>query len=205
MILGLTGGIGAGKSTVLHILETDYHAHIIQSDQLAKDLMLPGGATYEPLLALFGTEILDPDGQINRGRMAAAMYASADLVAQVNAIVHPKVRDRILTDIRASKAALIVVESALIREGKLDELCDGIWYVYASPETRIRRLIASRGYTREKCLSILARQSSDETYRDLSDIVLNNDGTPEQTRSQIHMILDNLLGTDSPEDGGAIL
>ena len=77
MILGITGGVGAGKSTVLHVLETEFHAHIIQSDQVAKDLMVPGGATYEPLVQLFGTNILDADGSINRGRMAAAMYASA--------------------------------------------------------------------------------------------------------------------------------
>lgn len=205
MILGITGGVGAGKSTVLHVLETEFHAHIIQSDQVAKDLMVPGGATYEPLVQLFGPDILDADGSINRGRMAAAMYASAALVSKVDAIVHPRVRDAILTEIRTSKALLIVVESALIREGRLDELCDTIWYIYASPEVRIERLMASRGYTREKCLSILDKQSSDEAYRALSDIVLNNDGTPEQTRTQIHMLLDDLFETDTPEDGGATL
>lgn len=205
MILGITGGVGAGKSTVLHVLETEYHAHIIQSDQVAKDLMVPGGATYAPLIALFGDSILDPNGQINRGKMAAAMYASADLVSQVNAIVHPKVREAILADIHASKAPLIVVESALIQEGKLDELCDGIWYVYASPEVRIERLMASRGYTREKCQSILASQSSDETYRALSDVVINNDGSQEQTRAQIHEILDAFFEPDTSEDGGATL
>ena len=93
----------------------------------------------------------------------------------------------------------------IVGVGKLDELCDTIWYIYASPEVRIERLMASRGYTREKCLSILDKQSSDETYRALSDIVLNNDGTPEQTREQIHMLLDDLFETDTPEDGGATL
>lgn len=188
-VIGITGGVGAGKSSVLAILENTYKAHIIVSDNVAHRLMEPGGRSYLALLSLLGEEILsEPEGAIDHRKMAAKIFDRPDLLAQVNAITHPLVIETITEEIAACRAegiSLIVVETALPVPGSLDTWCDAIWYVYVPDEIRIDRLMASRGYTREKCLDIMARQFSDADYRQISAAVIDNSGSTEATADQI--------------------
>ena len=194
--IGITGGIGAGKSTVLQDLADRYHASVIQADLVARDLMQPGGRTYEPLLGLFGRKILAPDGTIDRPVMARAMYASADLVRAVNAIVHPCVKEEIRAQRDAARTPVVVIEAALLEEGGLIPLCDTVWFVYADPDTRIRRLMASRGYSPEKCRLVMRSQKSDAAFRAVADHTIDNSGSPEKTKRQIDCLMASCPGRE---------
>lgn len=184
-VIGMTGGVGAGKSTVLALLQDKYGAGVIQADLVAKELMEPGGSTYEPLLALGGSGLAGSDGRIDKAAMAAWMFGRPERVAEVNAIVHPLVYEEIRRRIRESDRALLIYESALPREARLRELCREVWYIYAPIETRVERLMKSRGYAREKCLAIMENQIPDEVYRSLSDTVIDNGGDERQTLAAV--------------------
>lgn len=189
IILGITGGVGAGKSTVLQYLSQHCHAHIIEADQMAKELMKPGGGTYLPLLSLLGPGILNPDGTIHRGKMAEAMYQDSELVRQVDAIVHPMVKKSIEDQLAQSQAPVTVIESALIEEGNLLPLCHYVWFIQAEEAVRIQRLEQSRGYSLEKCRSIIANQKTDAEFSALADTVICNSGSPEETCAQIRRVM----------------
>lgn len=192
IILGITGGVGAGKSTVLSFLASHCHAHIIEADRVAKELMLPGGATYEPLLSLFGGGIQKEDGSIDPGKMAKAMYADPNLIREVDAIVHPRVKEAIQKQLASLCAPLAVIEAALLAEGDLIPLCHQVWYIRVPEEVRMQRLMSSRGYSPEKCRQIFDSQSSDAEFLSLADVVIQNDSAPADTYRQIKEALKEL-------------
>lgn len=195
IVLGITGGVGAGKSTVLSYLKERYHAVIIMTDLVAKALMEPGGETYETLLRQFGQDLADEDGYIDKALLAKRIFESGYGTAKINELVHPAVVRRISDRIEQQRLEafidpsdtlhLLVVEAALLFEGHADVLCDKIWYIYAASEVRIMRLMESRGYSREKCLAIMENQMSDEAFRKKCDAVLDNSGDPEAVWLQI--------------------
>lgn len=189
-ILGVTGGVGCGKSTVLGVLRDRWGAEIIEADALAKELMMPGGSAYRAVVQAFGTDILVPDtGEIDRGKLAAIVFADEAKRQLLNALTHPLVKEEAERRIEASAAPVVVYESAIPREAMLRELCDEVWYVHTSDEVRIARLMATRGYSREKCLAIMASQMSEAEFTDYADRVIENDGTPEETEVLVDSIL----------------
>lgn len=193
MVIGLTGGVGSGKSTVTDILEKRYGFLILKADDIAKELELPGGAVYKRLIAEFGRAVLEEpdraDSPIDKAKFAALIYSDREALAVVNAIVHPAVwqyiRDRISEE---GSGRSIAVESALPDES-FEDICDTVWYIYVGNETRIERLMASRGYTREKCISIIESQRSDREFEDMADYIIDNSGPEEQTAGQIEELL----------------
>lgn len=192
-IIGITGGIGSGKSAVLELLRQHYHAHTLEADRAAHLLMAPGGATYQPIIDAFGREILCADKTIDRKRLGAEVFASKKKLALLNEITHPAVRAYILEQIAAYRKkhpdGIFVLEAALLIEEGYSEVCDELWYIYAHEETRIRRLMEGRGYTREKSLSIMKSQSEEAFYRLHCKYVIDNSADIEKTKIQI----DNLL------------
>lgn len=191
-VIGITGGIGAGKSTVLNILQEDYRAHIIIADAVSHRLMQPDGASYHAILALLGQEIAAGDGTIDRNAMAAKIFSDKTLLARLNETVHPLVIQAISEEIaqyRQKNTPYIAVETALLAKGALDRWCDAIWYVYVPAQIREKRLMEGRGYSKEKCISIMSQQASDADYRAYADSVIDNSGSPGQVREQIRTLL----------------
>lgn len=214
MVIGVTGGVGAGKSSVLKILEEQFDAKIIMADNVAKELMEPGGASYEAVVKAFGDEILvkeaedssdadkDTAGKVNasaksdkierpidRKKLAQIIFNDDEKLALVNSLTHPKVKEEILSRIerfyQEDENALIVVEAALLIEAGYEDILDSLWIVTVDPEVRIERLMRDRGYSREKCLSIMDNQLSDEEFKAHGDVFIDNSYSRENTAKQV--------------------
>lgn len=194
MVIGVTGGVGTGKSTILQILKEQYNAVIIIADDIARDLMMPHEASYEAAVRYFGEDILTdgPGSTIDRAHLAQIVFHDPEKLEALNKMTHPLVKDKIrsLIDIYQSEGCkLIVLETAiLIRAGYLD-IIDELWVICADYETRVQRLMASRGYTREKTDSIINSQMSDEEMIQYAALVIDNSRSIDSTEEQIRQHL----------------
>lgn len=182
--MGITGGVGSGKSRVLEILKEEYGFRVIQADQVAKDLMQPGQESYRAVVDFLGPSILNEDGTINRPAMAQVIFGCPDKRVQVDRLTHPLVWNTAFGEALACPEPLVVIEAAIPSKEFRDN-CHEIWYVYASRENRMARLKEGRGYGEEKSLSIMKNQAPEETFRSFCDVVIDNNGTVEETRGQI--------------------
>ncbi|MCC8026762.1 MAG: dephospho-CoA kinase [Clostridium sp.] len=191
-ILGLTGGVGAGKTRVLEILKTDYGFHVIQADQVAKALMQPGMASWKAVAEYLGDSILNQDGSINRPVMAEVIFSDPVKRAGVDAITHPLVWEACLKEAREVKKGFVVIEAAIPSKEFRDN-CREMWYVYTSRENRMARLKEGRGYEEEKTLKIMENQVSEDRFRAFCDVVIDNNGSVEETRAQIQKQLERLI------------
>lgn len=187
-VVSITGGVGSGKSEVLRVLKEEFGAQVILADEVAHQLMELGKSGYKKVVEALGTSFLNADGSINRKKLAELIFNDEKALEQMNAIIHPMVWREIQYEITHSDKALIVVEAALFDE-EHNAMFDEIWYVYTTRENRIKRLMASRGYTEEKCLDIMSNQASEEEYRSLAAHVLDNNGSVEAIRDQIAAFL----------------
>ena len=180
-VIGITGGVGAGKSEVLTFLSKHYNCRVIMADRAAHQLEEPGGRCYEPLLALLGPDVLTLDGRIDRQKMAARIFGDSLILQQVNAIVHPAVKEYLLEQIAqeraAKKFAYLFIEAALLLEEGYAEIVDDLWYIHAEAAIRRQRLKAARGYTDEKIDSILSKQLPEEAFYEQCRVVIENNGT----------------------------
>ena len=196
-VLGITGGIGAGKSLVLSIIDEEFDAYIVEADKLAHKLMLKGEDAYNQIIDTFGDEILDPDSeQIDRSILGKLVLSDKEKLSRLNAIMHPAVKKYIIDDINTKKDAgtkLYVIEAALLIQDGYKSICDEIWYVNADREVRIQRLIESRGYSREKAESFLSNQPSDEYFEINSDRVINNNENQMKLRAEVVSLINNNL------------
>ncbi len=188
MVLGLTGGVGAGKSRILELFSHDYSAQVIQADIVARKLEDPGQPGLTGLVSLFGTGILQKDGTLDRKGFADRIFGNPEALKRVNALIHPLTWNEIKRQIRESSAELIVVEAALFDE-RSREVCQYLLYVDTQDEIRIQRLMENRGYSREKCLDIMKNQADRNDFLKLADFVIDNSGSLEESRLQIRRIL----------------
>ncbi len=191
--IGITGGVGCGKSAVIKYIEDHYNARIIFADNLAYELESPGHECYDDIVALLGREILDEDGCIDKRAMAAKIFADPDLLLQVNGIIHPAVKRYILQAIDEEKAAgrydLFVLEAALLIEEKYYEILDELWYVRCEADIRRVRLKTTRGYSDEKIDQIMSSQCDDETFTRYCAHVIDNNGSLEEAYAQVDALL----------------
>ena len=187
-IVGITGGVGAGKSSVLAILKDSFGAKVILADLVAHDLMEPGSEGLNRVTEALGTSFIREDGSVDRKALAEIIFHDAKALETMNCIIHPMVWETIREEALKCEESLVIVEAAVFDtapEGLFDEM----WYVYTTEENRILRLMESRGYTREKCESIIAKQDSEEQYRNRCGRVLDNNGTAEDIKRQLEEIL----------------
>ena len=174
-VLGITGGVGSGKSTVLNYLKESYGAYLIECDEVARQLQEPGETCYRPMIELFGIQAVRPDNTIDRSAVAKMVFGNSLLRQKLNAIVHPAVKERVKQLIAEhADYPLIVVEAALLLDDHYDEICDEIWYIYADEDTRRRRLKSSRGYSDERITSMFQSQRSDDSFRALCALAIDN-------------------------------
>ena len=187
-IIGITGGVGAGKSTVLDHLEKQYNACVLQADKIGHLVMEPGGICYEQVIALFGKQIIKNDKTIDRKMVSDVVFAHEEMRQKLDDIIHPAVKSYILDKIEEQKKAgctLMIVEAALLLEDHYDVFCDKVWYIHTDQEIRIERLMSSRGYTREKAENIIARQATEGFFREHADYIIQNNGDLDETWRQI--------------------
>ena len=148
-------------------------------------------------MALLGREVLAPDGRIDRKKMAEKMFGDETVLRQVNALIHPVVREHILKEIeragREGKIDFLFIEAALLIEGGYTDIVDELWYIYAGEEVRRRRLKHFRNYSDEKISGILGRQLSEEEFRKHCKVVINNGCSLADTYEQIDEKLEGYL------------
>lgn len=189
MVIGITGGVGCGKSTVLNILEKQFGCHIIEADKVGHKVMEPGQEAFKKILAEFGPDILDETGAIHRKILGDIVFHDNAKLMRLNQIVHPAVKQYIknyIAEVQSfDRNAVIVVEAALLIEDRYGEICDTLWYVYADKNVRFQRLKSSRGYTEEKTLSIMSHQLSEEDFTKNCDVKIDNSFDLENTLEQI--------------------
>ena len=186
--IGVTGGVGAGKSTVLDFLEQEYQAYVMKADEIGHLVMEPGQSCYEPVITLFGKQVIKNDKTIDRRLVSDVVFSHPDMLEKLNHIIHPAVKEYIRRQLALKKEEgqrICVVEAALLLEDHYEEFCDTVWYIHTDSEIRIRRLMESRGYTREKSMSIIASQAPEEFFRTHTDYVVTNNTDLEDTWQQI--------------------
>lgn len=186
-VLGITGGVGSGKSEVLRYLKDAYGAWVCQMDETAKELQKKGGDCFDRIVGTFGTSVIDSSGELDRRELGKLVFRDRAKLEELNAIVHPAVVERVKQEIGEKKREgirLFVVEAALLPDvGK--ELCDELWYVYAAEPVRRERLRASRGYTDGQISRMIASQPDEERFRAVCSAVIDNSGSFEDTKRQI--------------------
>lgn len=188
-IIGITGGIGAGKSSVLNYIQKNYNARVIVADQIAHMLEEPGQPCYYSIVEEFGSNILNADMTINRQRLAYIVFEDEKKRLKLNAIVHPKVKEYIIGEIKKEQEVgnltFIIIEAALLLEDRYDLICDEVWYIYAKEDMRRQRLKNSRGYSDDKINYIMKSQLTEEDFRKKCDIVIDNNQEEYDTQIQI--------------------
>lgn len=193
--IGITGGVGAGKSELLAYIRRHYFCEIYLADEVAHLVKRKGTDCYDRLVELLGTGILGTDGEIDRPAMAERIFRDEVLLEQVNAIIHPAVREYLTERLREAernpRTELFFVEAALLIEAGYRDWVDELWYVYASEKVRRRRLTLARGYSREKIDGIIKSQLSENAFREVCDFVIDNSGELEDSFRQIDKKLED--------------
>lgn len=192
-IIGITGGVGAGKTQVLSYIGEHYNCRIIRADETAHFLYEKGQACYQALVGLLGERILDENGSIDKKKMAELIFRDKAMLEQVNAIVHPAVKNYILGQISYEKekkeADYFFIEAALLIEERYDEIADELWYIHTDADIRKRRLAQSRQYSEQKITDIMKGQLNETEFRRHCQRVIVNNGNLEETYQQINRIM----------------
>lgn len=175
-VIGLTGNIATGKSTVLRYL-ADKGAHVIDADKLTHQAMAPGGAAYQSIVDAFGNAILAADGAIDRPALGRIVFNDPAALQRLEAIIHPAVYDLALAEIEQTGAPVVIIEAIKLLEARnLLRLCDETWVVTASEESQLRRLRQERGMDEAEAQRRMAAQSPQEEKMRLADRVITNEG-----------------------------
>lgn len=162
-IIGITGGIGCGKSTLIEMMKQRANVLDINTDNIAKKIMEPNTPQFKKIVDYFSDDILT-NGCIDNNKLSKIVMNNPDKLKKLNSFVHPSVIHEVKELVKTDKYDIITIESALLLETELKDLCDEIWNVSARLETRIYRLCKYRGYSEEKAKDIIKNQKSDEYY-----------------------------------------
>ncbi len=184
-IIGLTGNIGTGKTTVLHLLRR-YGAHTIDADQVAHQVMQPGGAAFDAIVRAFGEEIRNRRGEIERNRLGQIVFADPNKLAQLEQILHPVIFAHIQAEVQAAVAPVVVIEAIkLLEAGMSATICDVIWVVTSPEEQQIERLMRERGMSRSAAQARMRAQSPQAFKISQADVVIDNSGSLAHLEAQV--------------------
>jgi dephospho-CoA kinase len=186
--IGITGGVGSGKSEVMTYLQETYNAVTIRADEVGRALMEPGGACFDEVIRLFGSGIVKADGTLNREEIADLVFHSPEKREALDAIIHPAVRSSVESAMELAEQAgndWFFLEAALLIEEDYNAILDELWYIYARESVRRERLLASRGYSDAKTDSIIKNQLPEEEFRKACDFVVDNSGSFRETAAAI--------------------
>ena len=194
-VIGITGGVGAGKTQILEYLNNKYGATICQADAVGKKLQKKGTECFDAIVAHFGTEILDAKGELDREKLADIVFSDKVELSVLNSIVHPAVKEEIYKKIAKEERKntnLFILESAILIEDHYEEICDELWYIYVEDSIRKKRLIYARGYDSKKVDDIIAAQLPKSIFMKHCDRVIDNSNTFEETKIQLDKIVADL-------------
>lgn len=184
-IIGLTGNIATGKSTVLRYLQQK-GAYVFDADKLAHESMQKGTHTYWAIVESFGDAILQADGAIDRPKLGQVVFGDPAKLAQLEALVHPAVFDLARRELAAVEADVVVLEAIkLLEAGQLVTMCDEVWVVISRPEVQIQRLRETRNMSEAEARRRMAAQSSQEEKVKHADRVIDNSGTEAELYAQL--------------------
>lgn len=194
--IGITGGVGCGKSSLLEYIKNNYNCEIVMADDVGNKVKEPGERCYRQLIDLLGEAIIDVnsrEGFIDKKAMAAAIFADEKLLKRVNDIIHPAVTEYILQqrDLRKKEGKIdyFFIEAALLIECGYRKYVDEMWFIYTKKELRTERLKKQRGYSDEKIESIMASQLTDEEFEAGCDFTIDNSFSLEESFRQIDELL----------------
>ncbi len=192
-IIGVTGGVGAGKSEILSWLEKNTNCKVVRADDVAHLLMKPGQVTHSRLVSLLNSDVVARDGSIDRRKMGEKVFNNRELLNSVNRIVHPAVKEYLLSDMdherRLDRFDYYFLEAALLIEDGYDRICEELWYIHTDENVRRERLKRSRGYTDSQITGIMNNQADDGIFRRYSSRIIDNSGELSETIKQLRKIL----------------
>ncbi len=193
-VIGLTGGIAAGKSTVSRLL-AERGAHVIDADSVGHAVIRPEGEAYPEVVAAFGAEILSEDGTISRKKLGSIVFSDPDRLAELNGISHPRMAARMAREIESARLRgnggrppLIVLDAAILLEAGWEALCGEVWVVVTAPETALARLMARNRLSRAEAETRLSAQMSNDERTARAQRVIRNDGTLEELHGQVERL-----------------
>ncbi|WP_282691708.1 dephospho-CoA kinase [Streptomyces sp. CC208A] len=190
--VGLTGGIGAGKSEVSRLL-VSYGAVLIDADRIAREVVEPGTPGLAAVVAAFGEDVLSADGTLDRPKLGSLVFADPERLATLNAIVHPLVGARSAElESMAGPRDVVIHDVPLLTENGLAPLYDLVVVVDASTETRLDRLVRLRGMAEEEAMARMAAQATREARLEIADLVIDNDGPLDALEPQVRKVWEEL-------------
>ncbi|MET9356336.1 dephospho-CoA kinase [Streptomyces sp. NPDC006617] len=191
--VGLTGGIGAGKSEVSRLL-VEHGAVLIDADRIAREVVAPGTPGLAAVVAAFGEDVLAGDGSLDRPKLGSIVFADPEKLAVLNGIVHPLVRERSSAlEEAAAEDAVVVHDVPLLTENGLAPLYDLVVVVDAAPATQLDRLVRLRGMTEQDARARMAAQATREQRREIADLLVDNDVSLEELRRRVKEVWDELV------------
>lgn len=194
-IIGITGGIGCGKTTVANLCR-QAGLPVIDADEISRQVTAPSGSAIEPIIARFGKQVIDSDGGLDRAKMARQVFNDRRTLDQLSAIVHQEVIAQIALQVErlnAKKAKVVVLDVPIpVKQGFLDT-CDQVWVVWAEESVRIDRL-RGRGVSEEEARRRMAMQMNQEEYEAIADHVIHNDHDYQVLIDQVETLLRQELG-----------
>lgn len=200
LVVGLTGNIGSGKSSVARFLK-EMGARVIDTDQVARDVVAPGTPALNQIVKHFGTGVLNADGTLDRPKMAQIVFNDPEALKRLNSIVHPAIRAEILKDIADYKtkrdAPLLVIEAPLLIETGMNKIVDQVWLVIVDAKTQIQRVMKRDNATAEQVTRRLVAQMPQEDKLPYAHRVIDNSGTPGETLQQLQQIWSDTI--DRPQ------
>ena len=194
MIIGITGGIGSGKSVVTSLLRDKFDAAVIDTDTIGHEIMETGKSAYKKVVEVFGNKVIAEDGSIDRKKLGSLVFDNRELLCKLNDIIHPAVEvevDKRIAEFIKKNYKYIALETALLLKVGYNRKCDKIWFVYADKAIRLKRLYDNRGIDKEKAEKIFESQNSEEEFRQIADDVIDNSGSEAETEIQIKNILES--------------
>lgn len=195
-VIGLTGGVGSGKTRAAAFLANELKAKLLIADELGHVAMEPGTEGYRQIVEAFGNSVLGQGGEIHRGRLSELVFENEERLKRLNQIIHPAVLKYLQEYIKEQrdKNGYLVLETAIMFETGCDRLCDEIWLVEVSKEKRRERLARDRGYSENKSDAIMSKQLSLKEFRDRCDVIIENNGTLDELGERLRRACGRLAG-----------
>lgn len=184
LLIGLTGNIATGKSTVAAML-ADLGAEVIDADEVAHEVMRAGFPVHSQIVAAFGSQVLAPDGEIDRKRLGAIVFADPAALARLEEIVHPAVIAEVGRCIAASTAPAVVIEAIKLIESGMADGCDSVWVTTCEPRQQVHRLMGGRKMSHAEAQQRVRAQPPPEAKTARADVVIDTSGTLAQTQAQV--------------------
>lgn len=191
VVIGLTGGIASGKSTVSNMIK-EMGITVVDADQISRDVVEIGKPAYNQIVDVFGIDILQEDQTLDRGKLGALIFSDQKKREQLNKIVHPEVRKEMLQQVEEEKkqgAKLVVLDIPLLFESKLTYMVEKTILVYVDEQTQLERLMRRNNYTKKEAKLRIQSQHPLKEKRKLADEIIDNNGSVENTQIQLEAVL----------------